>query len=143
MVREPSRHRGVEVAARMRGRLISLTLPTEPADEYILGYPTPHGMIAPARHHLGLRLLKINQDRTVDLVFPNDVGGPLMRGEQTVSLQSLTEGRKYSCLRLLASDIAAVHLGRGRDCVSYHLRFVRRPASVVRDLKRRGRLDAR
>lgn len=131
--------RSVEVAARVDGRLVSFAALRDPFDEYILGYPTPQGPLAPARQHLGLRLVKINEDRTVDLVFPNDVGGHLIRGPHIVSLNSLTEGRKYSCLRLHPADIATVYIGRGRDAVSYHLRFIRRPASLIRALKQSTR----
>ena len=134
-----SHHHGIEIGARVRGRLVSLAVIAHPEDEYVLGYRTPQGDIAPAHHHVGLRLIKMNDDRTVDLVFPNDVSGHLVRGRQTVSLQSLTEGRKYSCLRLDPGDVAAIHLGRGHEIVSYHLRFLRRPASVLRDLKKTSR----
>ena len=126
----------IEISARSRGRLVNMVTLRECDEQYILGHRTAGGVIAPARQHLGLRLIKINHDGTVDLVFPNDVGGHLIRGPHTVSLQSLTEGRKYSCLRLNPGDIATVYLGQGRDCVSYHLRFLRRPASMIRTLKR-------
>ena len=129
----PSFH-GIEVAARVRGRLVSITVLERPGDEYILGHATPTGQVAPGRCHLGLRLLKINQDRTVDLVFPDDVAGHLDRGPYSVALRTLTEGRKYSCLRLDPADIAAVLLGKGHDRVSYHLRFLKRPASTLRAL---------
>ena len=132
---EAVRYRSVEIAARADGRLLAMTVLQNSQDEYILGYPTRDGVVAPARRHLGLRLVKINQDRTVDLVFPNDVGGHLVRGPHTVSLRSLTEGRKYSCLRLDPADIAEIRLGNGPNAVSYHLRFVRRPASLLRVLQ--------
>ncbi len=127
---------GVEVAARAQGRLRHIALLRTPGDEYVLGYPSPQGRRTPARRHVGLRLLKINEDRTVDLVFPDDVAGYLVRGGHTVLLPSLTAGRKYSCLRLEPDDVAVVHVGRGRDRISYHLRFLKRPASVLRDLMR-------
>ena len=134
------RFHGIEVAARAGGRLNLLTVLRASSEEYILGYPTPDGTMAPvAGHHRGLRLVKVNEDRTVDLVFPHNVGGYLIRGPHTVALRSLCEGRKYSCLRLLPHDVAAIHLGRGHDAVSYHLRFLRRPASTLRDLQRTAR----
>ena len=130
---------GIEVAARTRGRLTHIAVLRGSDDEYVLGYPSPQGPRTPARRHVGLRLLKINEDRTVDLVFPDDVAGYLVRGGHTVLLPALTQGRKYSCLRLEPDDVAAVHIGCGNDRVSYHLRFLKRPASVLRDLMRARR----
>jgi hypothetical protein len=53
----------------------------------------------------------------------------------------LTEGRKYSCLRLETQDIATIILGEGRQCVTYHLRFLKRAGSMLKALKRSGRSD--
>ncbi|MEM7676271.1 MAG: FHA domain-containing protein [Myxococcota bacterium] len=133
------RFHGIEIAARLNHRLVCMTILKYPGEEYVLGHPTPDGQAAPARDHVGLRMVKINEDRTVDLVFPHDVGGHLVRGHHTVAMSSLTEGRKYSCLRLNPADIAVVFLGGSRHGVSYHLRFLRRPASIIRSLKRTPR----
>jgi hypothetical protein len=47
-------------------------------------------------------------------------------------LRELTEGRKYSCLRLKARDVVTVMLGEGSSAVSYHIRFLRTPRSISR-----------
>jgi hypothetical protein len=116
---------GVEVAVRERGKLIDVCVLRSPGEEYVLGHLTPEGRRAPERAHAGLRLLRINPDRTVDLVFPREVGGHLMRGQATVAFSELTEGRKYSCLRLEPQDVLTVILGAGRDPLWYHVRFLR------------------
>lgn len=116
----------VEVAARQKGALVGCAILRRPGDQYVLGYPTPQGDVAPAPAHLGLRLLRIGQDGGVDLVFPFDVGGYLVRGATTALLPDLTEGRKYSCLRLEPGDIATVVLGTPAGRISYHIRFVGR-----------------
>jgi hypothetical protein len=79
---------------------------------------------------VGLKLLRINDDRSVDLVFPYNVAGHLVRGSATVMFSELTEGRKYSCLRLEVFDVATVILGEGRHAISYHIRFLHRPKSI-------------
>jgi hypothetical protein len=132
---------GIEISARAGGKVVDVSILKGPGDQYILGHSTPQGSIAPAKAHLGLRLVRINADRTVDLVFPRDVGGHLFRGSSTVMFSELTEGRKYSCLRLETQDIATIILGEGRQCVTYHLRFLKRAGSMLKALKRSGRSD--
>ena len=127
---------GVEISARAGGRLLDIAVLRKEGEQYILGHTTPQGTIAPAKAHLGLRLLRINPDRTIDLVFPKEVGGHLVRGPATVTFNELAEGRKYSCLRLDPQDIATVILGEGRNTISYHVRFLRRPKSLFRSLRR-------
>lgn len=119
-------HDAIEIAARSRGRLLDIAVLTQEGDQYVLGHPTPQGRLAPASAHPGLRLLRINADRTVDLVFPIDVGGDIVRGKEKVALSELTEGRKYSCLRLEGDDVATVLLGDGAEAVTYSVRFTRR-----------------
>lgn len=126
---------GVEIATRVGGRLADIAVLRKGGDQFILGHMTPQGSIAPAKAHVGLRLLRVNEDRTVDLVFPKDVAGHLVRGSATVMFSELTEGRKYSCLRLEARDVATVILGEGRHAISYHIRFLSRPKSLFRSLK--------
>lgn len=127
---------GVEIAARTRGRLVDIAVLRRASDQYILGHRTPQGAVAPGKAHLGLRLLRINDDRTVDLVFPLEAGGHLVRGAATVMFSELTEGRRYSCLRLDPTDVATVILGEGKSMFSYHVRFLRRPKSLFRSLRR-------
>ncbi|MCA9552057.1 MAG: hypothetical protein KC933_18600, partial [Myxococcales bacterium] len=125
---------GVEVSARVDGKLVDIAVLRKGGEEYILGHRTPQGAVAPARCHLGLRLVRINPDDSVDLVFPKDVGGHLVRGNTTVTFTDLAEGRKYSCLRLETRDVATVILG-GTQGVSYHVRFLHRPKSLFRALR--------
>jgi hypothetical protein len=133
---DPAYFDGVQITARAHGQELDVAVLRAAGEQYILGHPTPQGAVAPARAHLGLRLVRINPDRTVDLVFPGQVGGHLMRGEVTVAFSELAEGRKYSCLRLETSDVVTVILGAGKDATSYHVRFLRRPKSMVRSLRR-------
>lgn len=126
---------GVEIASRVGGRLADIAVLRKGGDQFILGHMTPQGSVAPAKAHIGLRLLRVNEDRTVDLVFPKDVAGHLVRGNATVMFSELTEGRKYSCLRLEVRDVATVILGEGRHAISYHIRFLSRPKSLFRSLK--------
>jgi hypothetical protein len=133
---DPAYFDGVEITARAHGQQLDVAVLRAAGEQYILGHATPQGAIAPARAHLGLRLVRINPDRTVDLVFPGQVGGHLMRGEVTVAFSELAEGRKYSCLRLETSDVVTVILGEGKDATSYHVRFLRRAKSMVRSLRR-------
>lgn len=119
------RFEAVEVAARSRGKLVSIAVLRREGDQYILGHRTPQGSIAPASSHMGLKMLRINADRSVDLVFPREVAGHLVRGRDTVTFGELTEGRKYSCLRLETRDVATVILGEGGQAISYHIRFIR------------------
>ena len=88
----PIAYDGVEIAARTRGRLVDIAVLRRSSDQYILGHRTPQGAVAPGKAHLGLRLLRINDDRTVDLVFPLEAGGHLVRGAATVMFSELTEG---------------------------------------------------
>jgi hypothetical protein len=60
---------GVEISARADGRLVDIAVLRRSGEEYILGHRTPQGAVAPARCHLGLRLVRINPDDSVDLVF--------------------------------------------------------------------------
>jgi len=126
---------GIEVSARVQGKLVDISVLRSSKEEYILGHRTPQGAIAPASAHIGLRLVRINDDNTVDLVFPKDVGGHLVRGDSTVTFSQLAEGRKYSCLRLEARDVATVALGTGQEAITYHVRFLHRPMSLFRSLR--------
>jgi hypothetical protein len=135
IVQDDLHYDGVEVASRIGGRLADIAVLRRAGDQFILGHPTPQGTVAPAKAHVGLRLLRINEDRSVDLVFPRDVAGHLVRGAATVQFTELAEGRKYSCLRLEPRDVATVILGEGRSSISYHVRFLRRPKSLFRSLK--------
>ncbi len=128
--RKDLRFDGIEVSARANNQLIDIAVLRKNGEQYVLGHPTPQGSLAPGKAHLGLRLVRINEDRTVDLVFPCNVGGHLMRGETTVTFRELAEGRKYSSLRLQFGDLVTVILGEGRETISYHLKFLRRPKSV-------------
>ena len=47
-----------------------------------------------------------------------------------MSARELTEGRKYSCLRLRPRDVITVILGEGAERVSYHVRFLRAPRQI-------------
>src|SRR5262249_38158877 len=127
---------GVEIASRSRGKLVDVSLLRKEGDQYVLGHSTPQGRIAPAAAHAGLRMLRINPDRTVDLVFPRDVRGHLVRGKETVMFNELTEGRKYLCLRLEARDIATVILGEGQRAISYHIRFLVKGSKPSRPIAR-------
>jgi hypothetical protein len=118
----------VEVAARAQGKLAGIAHLSKLGDQYVLGHRTPDGILAPASAHPGLRLLRINPDRTVDLVFPREVAGHLVRGKDTVMFSELAEGRKYSCLRLESHDVATLILGEGQHAISYHIRFIRTPS---------------
>jgi FHA domain-containing protein len=135
--RNPTYFEGVEIAARARGKLVDVSILKKEGDQYVLGHVTPQGRIAPSSAHGGLRMLRINPDRTVDLVFPRDVAGHLVRGKETVMFGELTEGRKYSCLRLEVHDIATVILGEGQRAISYHIRFLlkgSKPSPAARGL---------
>ena len=126
----PATFDGVEITARAGERTLDITTLRREGDQYVLGHPTPIGVVAPPSSHPGLRLLRIDQDRNVDLVFPREVAGQLLRDGETITLHELTEGRKYSCLRLRAGDVVTVMLGIGPKQVSYHIRFVRAPRSI-------------
>lgn len=115
----------VEVVARSRGAIVDVSKISREGEQYVLGHKTREGKIAPASAHPGLRMLRINPDRTVDLVFPKDIGGHLVRGKETVMFSELTEGRKYSCLRLEARDIVTLIIGEGQRAVHFHIRFIR------------------
>jgi pSer/pThr/pTyr-binding forkhead associated (FHA) protein len=122
----------IEISARAGERVVQACTLSRPGDQYVLGHETPQGGRIPWRAHRGLRLLRINQDREVDLVFPGNVGGHLVRDGTTVALHELTEGRKYSCLRLKPRDIATIILGDGPNVISYHIRFTHAPAFALR-----------
>lgn len=113
----------VEISARRGDQLLDLATLRHAGEQYVLGHRNPQGGLAPAPCHPGLRLVRVNADREVDLVFPEDVGGHLIRDEAAVTLHELTEGRRYSCLRLKPQDVVTVILGSGRDCISFHVRF--------------------
>ncbi len=115
----------VEIVARARGAIVDVSKISREGEQYVLGHKTREGKIAPASAHPGLRMLRINPDRTVDLVFPKDIGGHLVRGKETVMFSELTEGRKYSCLRLEARDIVTLIIGEGQRAVHFHVRFIR------------------
>jgi pSer/pThr/pTyr-binding forkhead associated (FHA) protein len=117
------RYEAVEISARRGDQLLDLATIRHPGEQYVLGHRTPQGGLAPAPAHPGLRLVRVNADGQVDLVFPQDVGGHLIRNEAAVTLNELTEGRRYSCLRLEPRDVVTVILGHGRDCISFHVRF--------------------
>ncbi|MBI4815039.1 MAG: FHA domain-containing protein [Deltaproteobacteria bacterium] len=117
----------VEITARTGDELLDIAVLRKEGEQYVLGHKTPQGAVAPYRAHPGLRLLRINDERQVDLVFPHDVAGTLVRDGETVALVELTEGRKYSSLRLRAMDVATVILGAAPSQVSYTIRFTRAP----------------
>ncbi len=127
---------GVEISARVNGKLVDVAVLRNPNEQYVLGHRTPQGAVAPAKAHLGLRLVRINADRSVDLVFPKEVAGHVVRGPVTVALHELSEGRKYSCLKLDPQDVGTVILGEGKATISYHIRFLRRPNSLFAALRR-------
>lgn len=132
----------VEISARRGDQLLDMATLRNPGEQYVLGHRNAQGGLAPAPCHPGLRLVRINADRQVDLVFPEDVGGHLIRDEAAVTLHELTEGRRYSCLRLAPQDVVTVILGSGRDCISFHVRFhLARPrrAGDVAPRRRRDR----
>lgn len=122
----------VEISARTGERLLDIATLRREGEQYVLGHRTPQGAVAPHAAHPGLRLLKVTKGRFVDLVFPADVAGHLVRDGETVMLRELTEGRKYSSLRLKARDVVTVILGEGPSSVSYHVRFLRTPRAVTR-----------
>ncbi|MCC7382470.1 MAG: FHA domain-containing protein [Deltaproteobacteria bacterium] len=122
----------VEISARTGERLLDISTLRREGEQYVLGHRTPQGAVAPHAAHPGLRLLKVSKGRFVDLVFPGDVAGHLVRDGETVMLRELTEGRKYSSLRLKARDVVTVILGEGPGSVSYHVRFLRTPRAVTR-----------
>jgi len=121
---------GVEITARQGEHLLDIAQLRKDGDQYVLGHSTPQGARAPASAHTGLRLLRIDANRNVDLVFPREVGGQLVRNGEIMTLHELTENRKYSCLRLKARDVVTVMLGTGPSAVSYHIRFTRAPRSI-------------
>ncbi|MFO0723902.1 MAG: FHA domain-containing protein [Myxococcota bacterium] len=123
---------GIEIVARAGDRLLDISTLRRDGEQYVLGHKTPQGALAPSAQHPGLRLVRITDARLVDLVFPKDVAGHLVRDGETVMLRELTEGRKYSCLRLKARDVVTVMLGEGSNMVSYHVRFIRTPRSISR-----------
>ncbi len=127
---------GIEVSAHVQGKLVDICVLRKAGDEYILGHRTPQGAIAPANVHVGLRLVRINKDESVDLVFPRDVAGNLVRGDRNVEFSTLAEGRKYSCLRLEGRDVAALGLGSGQQAVTYQVRFLHRPMSLMKSLRK-------
>jgi hypothetical protein len=121
---------GVEVVARQGERRLDIATLRKNGEQYVLGHVTPQGAQAPISGHPGLRLLRITDQRMVDLVFPREVAGHLVRDGETVMLRELTEGRKYSCLRLRPRDVITVILGEGAARVSYHVRFLRAPRQI-------------
>lgn len=121
----------VEVTARSGDKLLDIAALRKEGDQYVLGHRTPQGAVAPHSMHTGLRLLRITDHRFVDLVFPWDVAGHLVRDGETVMLRELTEGRKYSCLRLKVRDVATVILGEGSSAITYNIRFIRVPRAIT------------
>jgi pSer/pThr/pTyr-binding forkhead associated (FHA) protein len=119
--------RAIEITTRQRGRLVDIATLSQNGEQYILGYKTPQGAKAPSCGHRGLRLVRINPDRTVDLVFPRDAGGHLMRDGETVMFSELTQGRKYSSVRLSRDDQVSLMLNHKGKQVSYHVRFLQNP----------------
>lgn len=123
-----ARYEGIEVMAEKEGRLMDIAVLRESGQQYVLGHMTPQGNVAPHDAHAGLRLVRRHGDGRADLVFPADVNGHLNRGDERVPLQHLTEGRKYSCLRLEPGDEVDLWLGRMR----YRVSFRARPALRMR-----------
>lgn len=117
----------VEISARYDGRLLDIATLRHQGDQYVLGHKTPQGNRAPHVAHTGLRLLRISDGRLVDLVFPGDAAGHLVRDRETVMFTELAQGRKYSCLRLSSTDVATIILRGTEKQISYHIRFVRSP----------------
>ena len=126
-VAEPTAFRAVEITSRQNGRLMDIATLSENGQQYVLGYPTPQGAKAPACGHMGLRLVRINKDRSVDLVFPREAGGQLTRDAETVRFAELTQGRKYSSVRLLPHDQVELTLCNKGKTVTYQVRFLQNP----------------
>lgn len=121
----------VEVVAVLDGRVQDIAVLRDTGQQYILGHPTPQGRTAPHDHHRGLRMVRLHDGGAADLVFPRDVEGWIERGGERVTLTELTEGRRYSCLRLELGD--RVELGFGRNPkLRYRLGLRTRPASLAR-----------
>jgi hypothetical protein len=131
----------IEISARSGDRLLDVARLRRPNEQYVLGHRTPQGAIVPHSAHAGLRLLRLTPDRKVDLVFPVDVAGHLVRDRETVMLRELTEGRKYSCLRLKTGDVATVIVGSGSSAISYHIRFIRVPQAISTASQKLAGLD--
>ncbi len=132
----PVRFSGVEVLARAGGRLLDVAVLRESGQQYVLGHPTPQGVVAPCFAHPGLRLVRMHGPEQVDLVFPLDVQGELERLGQRVRLEALAEGRRYSCLRLEPGDRARLVLGSGSEAVEYEVAFRRQPPVGPREGRR-------
>ena len=126
-VSEPTAFRAVEITSRQNGRLVDIAMLSENGQQYVLGYPTPQGAKAPSCGHMGLRLVRINKNRSVDLVFPREAGGQLTRDSETVRFADLTQGRKYSSVRLLPRDQVELTLCNKGKTVTYQVRFLQNP----------------
>ena len=126
-VSEPNAFRAVEITSRQNGRLVDIATLSENGQQYVLGYPTPQGAKAPSCGHTGLRLVRINKNRSVDLVFPREAGGQLTRDSETVRFAELTQGRKYSSVRLLPRDQVKLTLCNKGKTVTYQVRFLQNP----------------
>jgi len=126
-VSEPTAFRAVEITSRQNGRLVDIATLSENGQQYVLGYPTPQGAKAPSCGHLGLRMVRINKNRSVDLVFPREAGGQLKRDSETVRFAELTQGRKYSSVRLLPQDQVELTLCNKGKTVTYQVRFLQNP----------------
>jgi hypothetical protein len=133
----------VEVIACRAGEVVDIAVLRERGQQYVLGHPTPQGHLAPFLRHEGLRLVRLHEDARVDLVFPRDVRGTLERAEERVRLEDLTEGRKYSCLRLEVGDHAEVILGRGGEAMTYRIAYRTRPAALFDRRRRPAPRDGR
>lgn len=120
----------VEITANRDGELLDIAVLRKGGQQYVLGHPTPQGKLAPFGSHEGLRLVRLHPDTSADLVFPGDVRGWLERGADRVPLQDLTEGRRYSCLRLELGDVAELTLGPRSDGIRYRVSFRARPTTL-------------
>ena len=126
-LRESNQSQGfyaIEITTRQRGRLVDVARLCNNGEQYILGYPTPQGAKAPSCGHVGLRMIKINADRTVDLVFPRYASGHLIRDGEVVRFSELSQGRKYSSVRLIPSDEVTLILTSKGKQVTYCVRFL-------------------
>jgi hypothetical protein len=124
--RRPSGFYALEITTRQGGRLVDVATLYDNKAQYILGYPTPQGAKAPSCGHLGLRMLKINADRSVDLVFPRDSAGTLIRDGERVKFVELSQGRKYSSVRLIPTDEVTLILNSKGKQLAYCVRFLQK-----------------
>jgi hypothetical protein len=116
-------YEAVEVIAYQKGTMVNLSVLRTPQQTYVVGQPTPQGTLAPGVSHCGLKLVRIHGDGHVDLVFPWDARGYVLRDGLEIPLRELGAGCAYASLPLDPTDEASVVLGHGPDAVRYLVRF--------------------